>query len=170
MAGASVRAYAPGLVGFILVKVLAPGYFARQDTRTPVRVGVQALSLGMALNVVFVLTLAATRAAPAHAGIAAATACSGLFNATFLLRGLVKSGIYRPRAGWRDLALVVTAANVLMAVVLLAVLHALGDWLELGRLARLGRLGLFVAGGAAVYLSVCAVLGLRPRDLRAHAV
>jgi len=168
MAGASVRAYAPGLVGFILVKVLAPGYFARQDTRTPVRIGVQALSLGMALNVVFVLMLAATRAAPAHAGIAAATACSGLYNAAFLLRGLLKSGVYRPRAGWRDLALVVTAANVLMAVVLLALLEALGDWLDLGRLARLGRLGLLVAGGAAVYVSVCGVLGLRPRDLRAR--
>jgi putative peptidoglycan lipid II flippase len=169
MAGASLRAYAPGLVGFILVKVLAPGYFARQDTRTPVRVGVLALSLGMALNVVFVLTLVATRAAPAHAGIAAATACSGLFNAAFLLRGLLKSGVYRPRAGWRDLALVVGAAALSMTVVLLVLLHSLGDWLVLGRLARLGRLGALVAGGAAVYALVCAVLGLRPRDLRARA-
>ena len=169
MAGASVRAYAPGVAGFILVKVLAPGYFARQDTRTPVRIGVQALLLGMALNVIFVLTLAVTRAAPAHAGIAAATACSGLFNAAFLLRGLLKSGVYRPRPGWRELALVVTAASLLMTVVLLAVLHALGDWLELGRVARLGRLALLVAGGAGLYAFVCAVLGLRPRDLRARA-
>jgi len=170
MAAASVRAYAPGLVGFILVKVLAPGYFARQDTRTPVRIGVQALSLGMALNLVFVVTLVATGAAPAHAGIAAATACSGLFNAVFLLRGLRKSGVYRPRAGWRDLALVVAAATALMAVVLLVVLHALGDWLGLGRLERVGWLALLVVGGAVVYASACAVLGLRPRDLRARSV
>jgi putative peptidoglycan lipid II flippase len=170
MAGASVRAYAPGLVGFILVKVLAPGYFARQDTRTPVRIGVLALSLGMALNVVFVLTLVTTRAAPAHAGIAAATACAGLFNAAFLLRGLLKSGVFRPRSGWRHLALVVVAGSLAMAVVLLVLLHMLGDWLVLGRLARLGRLGALVAGGAALYVLVCVVLGLRPRDLRARAV
>ena len=169
MAAASVRAYAPGLVGFILVKVLAPGYFARQDTRTPVRIGVQALSLGMALNVIFVLTLAATRAAPAHAGIAAATACSGLYNAAFLLRGLRKGGVYRPRPGWRELVLVVAAASLLMTVALLGALHVFGDWLELGRLARVGRLALLVTGGGAVYVLVCAVLGLRPRDLRARA-
>ena len=168
MAAASVRAYAPGVVGFILVKVLAPGYFARQDTRTPVRIGVQALSLGMALKVIFVLTLAGTRAAPAHAGIAAATACAGLFNAAFLLRGLLKTGIYRPSAGWRELGLVAAGANALMAVVLIFALHATGDWLAVGKLAQLGRLTLLVAGGAAVYATVCWLLGLRPRDLRAR--
>jgi putative peptidoglycan lipid II flippase len=168
MAAASVRAYAPGLVGFILVKVLAPGYFARQDTRTPVRIGVQALSLGMALKVVFVLTLLGTLAAPAHAGIAAATALAGLFNAAFLLRGLLKTGIYRPREGWRELVLVAAGANALMAVVLIFALHALGDWVALGKLAQVGRLLLLVAVGAAVYTSVCWLLGLRPRDLRAR--
>jgi putative peptidoglycan lipid II flippase len=169
MAAASVRAYAPGLVGFILVKVLAPGYFARQDTRTPVRIGVQALSIGMALKVILVLTLLGTRAAPAHAGIAAATAGAGLFNGVFLLRGLLRSGVYRPRSGWRELALVAAGANTLMAVVLIFALHALGDWVALGKLAQIGRLVLLVAGGAAVYASVCWLLGLRPRDLRAHA-
>jgi putative peptidoglycan lipid II flippase len=168
MATASVRAYAPGLVGFILVKVLAPGYFARQDTRTPVRVGVQALSLGMALKVLFVLTLAATRTAPAHAGIAAATACAGLFNAAFLLHGLLRTGVYRPRAGWRELALVAAGANALMAIVLIVALHLLGNWLALDKLAQVERLALLVAGGALVYFSVCWLLGLRPRDLRAR--
>jgi putative peptidoglycan lipid II flippase len=168
MAAASLRAYAPGVVGFILVKVLAPGYFARQDTRTPVRIGVQALSLGMALKVMFVLALVGARAAPAHAGIAAATACAGLFNGAFLLRGLLKAEIYRPRAGWRELALVAAGANALMAVVLIFALHELGDWVALGKLAQLWRLALLVAGGAAIYSSVCWLLGLRPRDLRAH--
>jgi putative peptidoglycan lipid II flippase len=169
MAAASLRTYAPGIVGFMLVRVLAPGYFARQDTRTPVRVGVLALSLGMALKVLLVLALAGTSVVPAHAGITAATACAGLFNAALLLRGLLKSGNYRPRAGWRELALVAAGANALMAVVLIVALRALGDWLTIGKLAQLERLGLLVAGGAAIYLSVCWLLGLRPRDLRASA-
>jgi len=91
-----------------------------------------------------------------------------LFNGAFLLRGPLKAGIYRPRAGWRELALVAAGANALMAVVLIFALHELGDWVALGKLAQLWRLALLVAGGAAVYSSVCWLLGLRPRDLRAH--
>jgi putative peptidoglycan lipid II flippase len=169
MAAASVRAYAPGLVGFILVKVLAPGYFARQDTRTPVRIGVQALVLSMVLNVVFVIALLRSGAAPAHAGIAAATACSGLFNAAFLLVGLHKSGVYRPGAAWRALALRVLIGIVAMTAVLLLALHELGDWFEIGEVERLVRLMLLVGGGGAVYFAVCWAVGLRPDHVRMHA-
>jgi putative peptidoglycan lipid II flippase len=166
MATVSVRAYAPGLVGFILVKVLAPGYFARQDTRTPVRIGIQALLLSMTLSLILVLTLVRTRWAPAHAGIAAATACSGIFNSTFLLRGLLRSRVYRPRAGWRALWTQVLAANAAMTVALLAGLAWAGDWLVMGRIERLGRLAVLVGGGAGVYFAVCWLLGMRPRELR----
>jgi putative peptidoglycan lipid II flippase len=85
-----------------------------------------------------------------------------------LLRGLLKAGIYRPSSGWRELALVAAGANALMAVVLIFALHELGDWVALGKVAQLWRLALLVAGGAAVYSSVCWLLGLRPRDLRAR--
>ena len=111
MSAASVRAYAPGLVGFILVKVLAPGYFARQDTRTPVRIGIQALTLSMILSAVFVLVLLRTGWAPAHAGIAAATACSALVNAALLFAGLRRQGVYRARPGWTALAWRVTVPS-----------------------------------------------------------
>ncbi|HET8698651.1 MAG TPA: murein biosynthesis integral membrane protein MurJ [Gammaproteobacteria bacterium] len=170
MSAASVRAYAPGLVGFIAVKVLAPGYFARQDTRTPVRIGIQALVLSMTLNVAFVLLLVRTQWAPAHAGIAAATACSGLFNAVFLLAGLRKHGVYRARPGWRPLWTQILAANAAMAGALLAALHAIGDWSALGKLERAGTLALLVGGGAAVYFGVAWLLGLRPDALRARTV
>ncbi|HZF28843.1 MAG TPA: murein biosynthesis integral membrane protein MurJ [Gammaproteobacteria bacterium] len=169
MSAASVRAYAPGLVGFILVKVLAPGYFARQDTRTPVRIGIQALILSMTLNVAFVLLLLRTQWAPAHAGIAAATACSGLFNAVFLFAGLRKHGVYRARPGWRPLWTQMLAGNAVMAAALLVVLHAIGDWSALGKLDRAGALALLVGGGAAVYFGVAWLLGLRPSALRARA-
>jgi putative peptidoglycan lipid II flippase len=165
MSAASLRAYAPGLLGFILVKVLAPGYFARQDTSTPVRVGVQALALGMALSVGLVVVLATTGWAPPHAGIAAATSCSALLNAGLLLRGLRRSGVYRAGAGWWALLLRVLVPSAVMTAALLLALAMWTDWLALGSLARAARIVLLVAGGAAVYFGACYVCGLRPRDL-----
>ena len=170
MSAASVRAYAPGLVGFIAVKILAPGYFARQDTRTPVRVGIQALVLSMTLSIAFVLLLLRTQWAPAHAGIAAATACSGLFNAAFLFAGLRRHGVYRARPGWRPLCAQIFAGNAAMAGALLAALHALGDWSVLGKLERAGMLALLVGGGAGVYFGTAWLFGLRPAALRARAL
>jgi putative peptidoglycan lipid II flippase len=165
MSAASLRAYAPGLLGFILVKVLAPGYFARQDTRTPVRAGVQALLLSMGLSVVFVVLLAKTAWAPAHAGIAAATACSALFNAGLLLRGLLRSGVYRAGAGWRLLAMRVLVPSAVMTVGLLLTLAAWGDWLAMSSVGRVVSLAALVAGGTAVYFGACYLCGLRFRDL-----
>jgi putative peptidoglycan lipid II flippase len=170
MSAASLRAYSPGLLGFILVKVLAPGYFARQDTRTPVRAGVQALVLGMALSVVFVVLLTKTAWAPAHAGIAAATACSALFNAGLLLRGLLRSGVYRAGAGWRLLAMRVLVPSVVMTVGLLLTLASWGDWLAMRSMARVVSLGVLVAGGTAVYFGACYLCGLRFRDLKMRIV
>jgi putative peptidoglycan lipid II flippase len=166
MSAASLRAYAPGLLGFILVKVLAPGYFARQDTRTPVRVGIQALALGLVLSVVFVFVLARTGWAPAHAGIAAATAFSALFNAGLLLHGLVRSGVCRMGAGWKLFAIrVLVPSGVMTAGLSLALVEA-GDWLAMSNIARLGALAGLVAGGAAVYFVTCYLCGLRLRDFR----
>jgi putative peptidoglycan lipid II flippase len=161
MAAASLRAYAPGLVGFILVKVLAPGYFARQDTRAPVRIGVQALLLGMALSVAFVVTLARTGWAPPHAGIAAATACSALLNAALLFAGLRRTGIYRARPGWAALAVRVALPSLAMAAALAYALAALGDWTALRSGERVLRLAALVLGGGGVYLAALYVCGLR---------
>jgi putative peptidoglycan lipid II flippase len=169
MTAASVRAYAPGIVGFILVKVLAPGYFARQDTRTPMRIGIWALGLSMGLNIVFVLLLLRWQWLPAHAGIAAATACAGLFNSACLFTGLARSGVYRARAGWRALWIQVLAANAVMAVALLVALKRLGSWYAMSELARIGTLVLLVAGGAALYFAAAWACGMRPRALRARA-
>jgi putative peptidoglycan lipid II flippase len=170
MATASLRAYAPGLLGFILVKVLAPGYFARQDTRTPVRVGLQALALGMVLSGIFVLVLLRTGWAPAHAGIAAATACSALVNASLLLLGLKRQGIYRPALGWPALAWRVVVPCAVMAIALAAALVAVGDWYVMSSLTRVAILGALVAGGAAVYSLACFLVGLRARELGTQPV
>jgi putative peptidoglycan lipid II flippase len=166
MATASLRAYAPGLLGFILVKVLAPGYFARQDTRTPVRIGLQALTLGMVLSVAFVLTLLATEWAPAHAGIAAATACSGLLNAGLLLRELKRKRVFVALPGWSGLALRIAVPSTTMVVALVIGLDAIGDWYAMRSLERIGSLAVLVLGGAAVYFAACYGVGLRASQFR----
>ena len=170
MAAASLRAYAPGLLGFILVKILAPGYFARQDTRTPVRVGVKALVVGMTLSVVFVLTLLETGWAPPHAGIAAATACSALLNASLLLAGLKRSDVYVAGPGWKLMAWRVAAAGAVMAVALVAALGVAGDWFLMDTLTRIGYVMALVCGGAAVYFAACYSLGLRPSEFRIRSM
>ena len=101
--------------------------------------------------------------------IAAATACSGVFNGVFLLRGLLRSRVYRPARGWRALWVQSLVANAAMAVVLVAALMQAGDWLLMSRAERLGTLALIIGAGAAVYFGVCWLLGLRPRELRLKA-
>ncbi len=155
-----------GLLGFILVKVLSPGYFSRQDTRTPVRIGVQALGLSMMLSITFVLALLRTGWAPPHAGLAAATTCSGLFNSAVLLTGLLRSGVYRPRPGWRSLTIQVFAASLLMAGALSIARSEIGSWLALGAVGRVAALVACVGGGSIVYFGACYVFGLRFGSLR----
>jgi putative peptidoglycan lipid II flippase len=166
MSAASLRAFAPGLIGFICVKVLAPGYFARQDTRTPVKIAVRALLIGMALNVVFVVTLVSTAWAPPHAGLAAATSIAALANAAMLYSGLVKGHVYRPGAGWQKLVLRTVAAVAAMSVFLVWLAGFAGNWTAMGKWEQIGWLAMAVAGGAAVYFAACLVFGIRPRHLR----
>ena len=158
MASLSLVAYASGLLGFVMIKVLAPGYFARQDTRTPVRVGVVAMLANIALNLALVVPLK-------HAGLALATSLSAYINAGLLLRGLRRDGVYVPESGWRGAALRALAANVAMAAVLVAFRGEPSLWLDAGVAERATRLTLLVTGGAVVYIGVLAATGVRPRDL-----
>jgi putative peptidoglycan lipid II flippase len=166
MAGASLRAFAPGLLGFIAVKILIPGYFSRQDSKTPVKIGIRALLLGMVLNVVFVLALLQTDWAPAHVGLAAATTLSSLANAAMLYRGLRQAGVYRPAPGWGMLLLRIGLATALMAAFLVVLLARAGDWLAMSLVLRVAWLGTAVAGGAGVYLVGGWAAGLRPAQFK----
>jgi putative peptidoglycan lipid II flippase len=169
MAGASLKAFAPGLIGFILVKVLSPGYFARQDTRTPVRIAIKALVFGMALNIVFVVTLLETGWAPPHAGLAAATSLSAFFNASLLLAGLLRSGVYRFEPGWPRFAARVVVASATMALFVELMLDRLGDWLTFSTWERIGALAAIVLAAIVVYLLACLVVGLRPSQFYSRA-
>lgn len=168
MSAASLVAYAPGLVGFVLIKVLAPAYFARQDTRTPVRIGMRAVVLNVVLNVVLVNLLIRTGWAPPHAGLALATSVAGLFNAAMLLGGLVSSGVYRSQTRWPALLARVALACGVMTVFLLVALEILGDWTVMSGAEGAGWLAACVAGAMLVYASVCAVSGVSVRALGAE--
>src|SRR5690606_16845819 len=168
MSAASLVAFAPGLIGFVGVKVLAPAYFARQDTRTPVRIGVRAVLLNLVLNVVLVNALIFTGWAPAHAGLALATSLSGLCNAGMLLSGLISSGVYRTRTHWVPLIARVAFACGAMTVFVVVAESALGDWLATGTKARVAWLAAIVAGAVLVYAAACLAAGIGPRVLRAE--
>ncbi len=140
----SLLAYSLGIPAFIMIKVLAPGYYARQDTRTPVRIGIIALVANMVLNIALVFPLA-------HVGLALATSLSAYLNAALLYRGLRKSGVYQPLPDWLPLAMRMSLASVVMSAVLLWLVPALPLWLVADTLSKVWWLVLAVLSGLAGY-------------------
>ncbi|MDX1610373.1 MAG: murein biosynthesis integral membrane protein MurJ [Halofilum sp. (in: g-proteobacteria)] len=165
MAALALFGYGVGLPAFLLVKVLQPGFFSRQDTRTPVRIGVTSLLANMVFNVILVGALVWYGFVAPHAGLALATALSGWLHAGLLYRGLRLHGVYRPAPGWARLALQVGLATAAMAALLLAFASPIAAWEGLAWHDRAGTLALLIFGGALVYLAVLLLTGLRPRHL-----
>jgi putative peptidoglycan lipid II flippase len=166
MTALTLQAFAPGLLGFILVKVLVPAYYSRQDTKTPVRIAVRALVLGMVLNVIFVLTLLQTNWLPAHVGLAVATSISSLSNAIMLFRGLVAAGVYRARRGWGLMLTRVVLATLVMAALLLWLVPTAEAWLQFAIGTRVLWLTAAVSAGGASYFAAGWLFGLRPSQFR----
>ena len=159
MASLSLVAYAIGLVGFMFIKVLAPGYFARQDMRTPVRVGIVALVVNLILNLALVVPLK-------HAGLALATSLAAFVNAALLYRGLRRDGVHRPRPGWTGFFAKVVFANLAMAAFLLALRGSPEVWIQADLGMRATRLTLMVLSAAVVYVLCLFIAGIRPQQLR----
>ena len=165
MARLSLMAYAFGILGFILVKVLAPGYFARQDTKTPVRIAVIAMLVNMVCNVAFVVPMVMLNIEGPHMGLAIATTISSFVNSGLLLRGLWKEGVYTPDAGWLKLGAQVLLANSIMLLVLWFAAGEISFWLESTIWIRIGRLSWVVAAGAGIYFATLWLFGVRVTDL-----
>ncbi|MGD8812259.1 MAG: murein biosynthesis integral membrane protein MurJ, partial [Thioalkalispiraceae bacterium] len=161
MASVSLWAYSFGLLGFILVKVLAPGYFARQDTRTPVRIGIMAMVVNMVCNVVFVFGMLKLEISGAHAGLALATTVSAFVNASLLLRGLRNDGVYQVQPGWPGLLLQAGGAALIMGVVLSGISGTDSLWQASSVMERAGRLAGLIGLGAVIYFGVLWLLGWR---------
>jgi putative peptidoglycan lipid II flippase len=165
MAGYSVMAYALGLMAFTLVKVLLPGYFSRQDTRTPVRISVISMVTNIGLNIAIVLPMMHYGMTAPHAGLALATGLAAVVNASMLYRGLRRNGVYTPGDGWGWLSARVAVSNLVMAAVLWWLAGDLDGWIAAPWFDRGLRLATCVAAGMAVYLGILWVAGVRPRHL-----
>ncbi len=114
MARLSLMAYSFGLVGFTMVKVLVPGYFSRQDTKTPVKVGLIAFAFNLIANIVFVVPWVQGGYAGPHTALALATSLGAFLNAFLLYLGLRKDGVLNPAPGWPRLILQIAVAAALM--------------------------------------------------------
>ena len=165
MAGYSLMAYAFGLLGFSLVKIAAPAYFSRQDTKTPVVIGIKALLIGMSFNLIGVsLALRMQWQAP-HLILAIGTSLGAFVNAGLLLRGLKQSGVYRSQANWGRVLLRYVLASVMMAAVLWLLCPDQEWWFAANAVQRLAHLLGIISAGIVVYFAILWILGLRPRDL-----
>ena len=158
-------AYSVGLLALILVKILAPGFYAQQDIKTPVRIAIVSLLATQAMNALFIFVIDLR-----HAGLALSISLAACLNAGLLYWQLRRKGIYLPQPGWAKFLAKLVLAVLVMAAVLLVLMRYMPTWEEGGMLLRLLRLGVLVAAGASAYFAVLALLGFRPRDFSRRAV
>jgi putative peptidoglycan lipid II flippase len=150
-------AYSLGLVGLILVKILAPGFYARQNVATPVKIGLITLLATQAMNFAFIGPLK-------HAGLALAIGLGACLNAALLYIFLRKQNVYAPQPGWLLFALKVAVSVLAMTAALWYAMGSQAQWLQAGWQWKTGMLAGLVALGGAVYAACLLALGFRPRD------
>lgn len=157
----ALLAYTLGLPAYILARALTPGFHARQDTRTPLRISFASIGANLLLSVTLMPVLG-------HVGLALATALAAWGNAGLLAMVLYRRGHWRPDPRLRQRALRICAAAALMGLALWGLQRGLVGWLALGETWRMAALALLVAGGAAVYGAAALLLGAtRPAEWRA---
>lgn len=166
MASMSLIAYALGLPAFIFIKVLAPGFYSRQDTKTPVKIGVVAMLVNIALNLSFLWLWRHFEMPGTHSGLALATSLSAYVNATLLFILLKRSQVIYQLAEWIQMAVKVFAGSLIMMLVLYWLIPQPATWTEWGTYIRFVYLIGFIALGALIYASILLALGLRPRHVR----
>ena len=156
---AALLGYAVGLPGIVLVKILAPGFYARQAMKTPVKIAF--------FTVIVTQTLAVILAWPAgleHAGLTLATSLGAICNASLLLWLLLRKRFYRPRQGWLAFFAKVCVASAALAIVITLLRGADATWLAAGVVGKVSHLALVVVAGALTYFGVLFLLGFRLAD------
>ncbi|WP_037587017.1 murein biosynthesis integral membrane protein MurJ [Stenoxybacter acetivorans] len=162
MTQGALMAYAVGLIGLILIKVLAPGFYARQNIKTPVKIAIFTLIVTQLLNLALVWHLQ-------HIGLALAIGLGACLNAALLYVLLRKHQIYTPKQGWLSFLLKLLIALILMGGGLWLAQHYLPlNWQSSGWV-RVGQLSALIAGGVVLYFGTLFALGFRPRDFRHSA-
>ena len=150
-------AYSVGLMGLIVVKVLAPGFYSRQDIKTPVRIAIVTLVMTQLMNLAFIGPLK-------HAGLSLSIGLAACLNASLLYWQLRKQNIFTPQAGWGRFLTRLFIAVIVMAAALLGMLYVMPDWAQGNMAHRLVRLMVVVAVGVVAYFATLAVLGFRVKD------
>ncbi|MBE0439136.1 MAG: murein biosynthesis integral membrane protein MurJ [Gammaproteobacteria bacterium] len=157
-ASLSLMAYGLGLLPFIFIKVLAPGYFARQDTKTPVKIGIIAMVTNMVLNVILMMQFA-------HVGLALATSLSAVLNAGLLYFGLRKLGVYQPVAGWGRFILKLLIPNSALLLILYWLTPTSIDWFNWDAWHRISMLTGLIAAAIIVYFAALYAVGITIKSL-----
>jgi len=150
-------AYSVGLVGLILVKILAPGFYARQNVMTPVKIGLVTLFATQLMNLAFIGPLK-------HAGLALAIGLGACLNAALLYRGLRRGGIYTPQPGWAAFAAKIAFAVAAMALILHFAMGSAAWWLQAPGQHKVPAIAGLVLLGAGAYGALLLAMGLRVRD------
>ena len=156
-------AYAAGLGGIILVKVLAPGFYARQNIRTPVKVAIVTLVVTQLLNLAFIPFMGL-----GHAGLALSISLGACFNAGWLWYLMRRSGNYTPQPGWGAFLLKLAIALYLMGGALWFTMGRESSWFEIDAAMRTAKLALVIAAGTVAYFASLALMGFRLRDFTRH--
>ena len=156
-------AYAVGLLGIILVKVLAPGFYAQQNIKTPVKIALFTLAVTQVLNLILIGPLQ-------HVGLALAIGLAACLNAGLLFWQLRRHNLFIPQAGWTGFLLRLLIAVTVMSAVLVGLMQVLPSWSEGLMWQRLLRLGGLVAAGVLAYFASLFLLGFRVRDFNRRAV
>lgn len=165
MTSQALVGYSVGLIGIILVKILAPGFYARQNIKTPVKIGIVTLIATQLMNVLFVFGMQLH-----HAGLALSIGLGACLNSAILFYFLRKNGIYQPEPGWPIYFAKVAVAVLALAITLWFGMGTTESWLTGSGWVRIGRLTALVTAGVVVYFAVLAALGFRPRDFSRRAV
>jgi putative peptidoglycan lipid II flippase len=168
MSALSLRALSLGLVAFMLIKVLAPGFYAHMDTATPVKIGITAMVANMVMNLMFSLPLMYLFNT-GHMGLALATSLAAMLNAGLLMRGLLRAGYYQFQPGWTPYTLRLLVASASMVAAILALAPEMAAWYDWQWSRRVVQLGLLCGVGVAVYFAALWLLGTRMRHLLAPA-
>ena len=159
MAAMALQAFAVGLPALVVAKIAAPGFFARQDTRTPFHFA----AISVFVNVVVSLTLFSWLA---HIGLALATSVAAVVNGVLLVHGLLRRGDYAPTKALRHTVIVVLVSSALMAGALEWLVPIETVWLKLDVFSRVWMLAVAILGGGALYVMVAFLMGVRTHDLK----
>jgi putative peptidoglycan lipid II flippase len=154
--------YSIGLIGMLLVKVLAPAFYARQDIRTPVKIGIVTLIATQLMNLIFIQWFQ-------HAGLALAIGLGSCLNSGILFYLLRKQGIFQPETGWLKFVVKLAVALLALGWVLWFGMGTERYWLTTFGWARVGHLAWLVVLGVLVYFAVLWVLGFRVKDFSRRA-